>query len=120
MKHNEGKIRHATARSLFAQSANNSQTIMFAHNLQRLFSVKCPSPYDEAIVNYKSIITSVLRTCFCAYFPPTLNLPNDSRSLALSPALQLSIYVNLLRTISRYACCCASVQNLKCVASMIY
>jgi hypothetical protein len=75
---------------------------------------------EEAIINYKSVITSVLRTCFCAYFPPTLNLANDSRSLALSPALQLSIYVNLLWTISRYACCCASVQNLKCVASLIY
>jgi len=120
MKHNEGKIRNATVLSLFAQSANNAQTIMFAHNLQRLFSVKCLSPYDEAIINYKSAITSVLRTCFCAYFPPTLNPTNDSRILVLSPALQLSVYMNLLRTISRYACCCASVQNLKCVASMIY
>lgn len=96
MKRNERKVRHATLPSLFARSANDAQTIAFAHNLQRLFSVRCLSPYDEAITNYKSVITSVLRTCFCAYFPPTLNLPNDSRSLALSPALQLSIYVNLL------------------------
>ena len=95
MKHNEGKIRHATVRSLFARRANNAQT-MFAHNLKRLFSVECLSPYDEAIINYKSVITSALRTCFCAHFPPTLNLPSDSRSLTLSPALQLSIYVNLL------------------------
>jgi len=68
MKHNEGKIRHATVSSLFARSANNAQTIMFAHNLQRLFSIKCLSPYDEALINCKSVITSVLRTCFCAYF----------------------------------------------------
>ena len=93
MKHNEGFLHYVSSvRSPLARSANNSQTITFAHNLQRLFSVKCLSLYDEAIINYKSVITSALLTCFCTYFPPTLSLPDDSRSLALSPALQLSIH----------------------------